>query len=366
MGAARDTLHALLKDRRADLIARWTAQIKDVTGMESLSHTELLDQLPSFLDEIMAALYPDAVPFPVESGSAEEHGVQRLRLGFDVGQVVREYALLHECIIALAKSANVTVEPREHEIITRWLNVGIADAVAQYVKQRDVELQRQTAEHMGFIAHELRNPLAAARVAFGRLRTPGLDSASRSRAMDVLDRNLRRTADMIDNVLSEASLRMGVDPQSSRLHVRRLLEDVVLESSFEAEARNIRAAVSAPNDLELDGDARLLRSAVSNLVHNAIKFSSAGSTIAVTAVAADGRVGIEVADACGGLPPGKAEELFSPLVQRGENRSGFGLGLAIALQAAEAHHGTITVHDVPGTGCVFRIDLPGGAHEPRK
>jgi signal transduction histidine kinase len=66
---------------------------------------------------------------------------------------------------------------------------------------------------------------------------------------------------------------------------------------------------------------------------------------------------IEVADGCGGLAPGKAEELFTPLVQRGEDRSGFGLGLSIALQAAEAHNGTIKVRDVPGTGCAFVIDL---------
>jgi signal transduction histidine kinase len=69
-------------------------------------------------------------------------------------------------------------------------------------------------------------------------------------------------------------------------------------------------------------------------------------------------VNIEVADHCGGLPPGKAEELFLPLVQRDENRSGFGMGLAIALHTAEAHRGTVKVRDVPGTGWVFTIDLP--------
>ena len=67
---------------------------------------------------------------------------------------------------------------------------------------------------------------------------------------------------------------------------------------------------------------------------------------------------IQVADACGGLPLGKTEELFQPLVQRDEDRTGYGLGLAIARQAVEAHKGTLTVHDVPGTGCVFSIALP--------
>jgi len=108
----------------------------------------------------------------------------------------------------------------------------------------------------------------------------------------------------------------------------------------------------------ITADPRLLRSAVFNLVQNALKFSPAGSEVTLTAHAEPGIVTIEVADACGGLPPGKVEDLFSPLVQRGENRSGFGLGLAIARQAVEAQGGVIKVRDVPGDGCVFSIQLP--------
>jgi signal transduction histidine kinase len=72
-----------------------------------------------------------------------------------------------------------------------------------------------------------------------------------------------------------------------------------------------------------------------------------------------------VEDGCGGLPPGKVGELFAPLVQRGDNRSGFGLGLGIALQAAEAHNGTIKVRDIPGKGCAFILDLPSTKTSPR-
>src|SRR5581483_10155687 len=103
---------------------------------------------------------------------------------------------------------------------------------------------------------------------------------------------------------------------------------------------------------------RLLRSALSNVVMNAVKFSRPDTEVHVRARSSEGRALIEVADACGGLPPGKAEELFAPMVQRGADRSGFGLGLAIALQATTAHRGTLKVRDVPGHGCVFTADLP--------
>ena len=67
---------------------------------------------------------------------------------------------------------------------------------------------------------------------------------------------------------------------------------------------------------------------------------------------------IEVKDQCGGLPPGSAEIMFKPFTQRSDDKSGLGLGLSIARQSIEADAGTLSVRDMPGTGCVFTISLP--------
>jgi hypothetical protein len=163
---------------------------------------------------------------------------------------------------------------------------------------------------------------------------------------------------MIDSVLSHTSLKMGLEPQAVSIALDTFLRQIEIDAAIEAHGRKITTVLSVPAGLKLDADPRLLRSAVSNLFQNALKFSHEGSTVSVTAARADGRITIEVIDACGGLPPGRAAELFNPLVQRNENRSGFGFGLAIALQAAEAHNGTIRVRDMPGQGCAFIIDLP--------
>jgi signal transduction histidine kinase len=179
-----------------------------------------------------------------------------------------------------------------------------------------------------------------------------------SRTTALLERSLRRASDMIDNALSHASLKLGVDPQPEPLALGELLRDVETDASIDAQSRGIELVMAARGQGLITADPRLLRSAVFNLVHNALKFSPAGSTVSLTAQADPERVTLEVADACGGLPPGKIDDLFAPLVQRGEDRTGFGLGLAIARQAVEAHGGTIQVRDVPGTGCVFRIELP--------
>jgi len=355
--SASETLYGVLTARRAELIASWSERLRANVVSAALPRAELVDHIPAFVDEITRALYPDAVPLPPTSSHAEEHGEQRLRLGFDVAEVVREYGALHECILEIAAAAGLVVSVRDQEVVVKFLNAGIADAVSQYVRHRDLETQRQTSEHLGFIAHELRNPLGAAQLAFRRLR----GELKESRTVEILDRNLRQTADMIDRVLSHTSLKMGIEAQLTPIALDAFLREIEVNAAIEAQGRKITTVVSVPAGLTIDADARLLRSAVSNLLQNALKFSHEDSTVSVTAARTDGRITIEVMDACGGLPPGKAAELFSPLVQRSENRSGFGFGLAIALQAAEAHNGTIRVRDMPGVGCAFIIDLPGTA-----
>jgi signal transduction histidine kinase len=68
---------------------------------------------------------------------------------------------------------------------------------------------------------------------------------------------------------------------------------------------------------------------------------------------------VEVEDECGGLPPGRAEDLFRPFEQRGSDRSGLGLGLAIARQLVERHGGTIDAASAgEGRGAAFTVRLP--------
>jgi len=360
-GVASGNLSALLKEKRSRLISCWGDRITSAVAASTLPRAELLDHVPAFVDELIRALHPGAIPLPPMTANAEEHGEQRFGLGFDVAEVVREYGMLHECILQIAGEAELTIKPPEHEVIVKWLNEGIADAVAEYVKQRDLELQRQSSEHLGFIAHELRNPLGTTKLAFQRLRRTEL---AESRTVEMVERGLKRMGDMIDGALSHASLRLGVMPRLAPIALRSFLHELETDAAIEAQAKRIEIAVLAPEDLLIEADPRLLRSAISNLLHNALKFSHEGTKVVMSAARTEGRLTIEVTDACGGLPPGKAEELFTPLVQRGDNRTGFGLGLSIALQAAEAHKGTIRVRDLPGRGCVFTIDLPSAEPKP--
>jgi signal transduction histidine kinase len=105
-------------------------------------------------------------------------------------------------------------------------------------------------------------------------------------------------------------------------------------------------------------DRELLLSALANLLQNAFKFTHLRSNVTLRALGANDRVLIEVEDRCGGLPEGVSDTMFLPFTQGGVDKSGLGLGLPICRRIVEANHGTLSVRDLPGVGCVFTIDLP--------
>jgi signal transduction histidine kinase len=112
-------------------------------------------------------------------------------------------------------------------------------------------------------------------------------------------------------------------------------------------------------ELAVDADRDLLLSAVGNLLQNAFKFTRPKTAITLHAYASAQRILIDVQDRCGGLPAGKLEDMFLPFSQGADgDKSGLGLGLSISKRSVEANDGSLTVRDIPGSGCIFTIDLP--------
>jgi signal transduction histidine kinase len=352
----------MLTRHRQRLLEEWTRRVESDLRSVALDRVELVDHMPSFLDGLASDLCPTSPAHPDSCGSAAEHGRQRLRLGFNVREVVREYGLLHTTILTLAEATGVELSQREQIAIVDHIGAGTGDALSEYVAQRDAQLQRQSSEHLGFIAHELRGALAGARIAADLLR----ERQDGGRLLKMLDKALGRAVWLIDSTLTHAWLKLGVEPRIAPVDLRALLEELRSELGIEGERKGVEIETSVDSDRPLEADARLLRSAISNILRNAVKFTRPNSTVALRAFSRDERIVIEVEDRCGGLPPGESDKLFDSTVQRGEDRSGFGLGLAIARQAVAAHNGVIAVRNLPGKGCVFAIELSAApAYRPQ-
>ncbi len=155
-------------------------------------------------------------------------------------------------------------------------------------------------------------------------------------------------------------VRLRVEPQLHKepASLLQLVDQIVATAEVEARAKNQELLIDVDPALQIDADQHLPFSAVSNLIQNAVKYTHAGGTIRIRGRVSGGQAIIEVQDQCGGLGSINPSDLFKPFEQRNRNHDGLGLGLTIAQRAIKLNDGTIDVDNLPGEGCVFRINLP--------
>jgi signal transduction histidine kinase len=179
-----------------------------------------------------------------------------------------------------------------------------------------------------------------------------------NRMARALERGLQRTNALVEQTLSVARVASGIQLRREPTTLAALFEDAELSALADAASKNIEIKLTIDGDERVDLDTRLVRSALTNLLRNGVKYSKPGCVVEVRGSIGNGCVAIEVEDCCGGLDPGKVEEAFAPFVRLDASESGFGLGLAIAKQATDAHGGSIRVQNLPGKGCIFVLELP--------
>ena len=346
----------VLRAKRGEIVDVWLRRIRRENRPADMSSAELRDHLPTFFGDLVDALEHGDEPGRAEStAAASRHGEQRLHAGFDVDQVIREYDLLGQTILAIADAAGIAIPIAQTRILLALLDAGRSEAVAAYVRRRNEQAKRDADEHVSFIAHELRNALSTVTLSLTGLKRTMLNPGGR--LVDMLDRGVRTIRELVDQVLTAA--RFPHTPlRMECVAIGDVIGEVVQELGPKAEHKDIETRVEIGGDVVLEADRRLLHSVAANLIGNAIKFTRPGGCIVVRATTDDGDVVLDFEDACGGLPDGATEDLFQPYVQRGKDRSGLGLGLAIVKQAIEAHAGTVELTNRPGAGCRFRLRLP--------
>jgi len=348
-------LHEFLTTHTDEIIASARAKVAERTS--PMPNTEAMKNgVPLFLGQLIDRLRLATTDSGAIEESATLHGGELLGMGFTVSQVVNGYGDVCQAVTGLADELDAPITAGEFHTFNRCLDDAIAHAVSAYQGQRDASVAFEGTERLAMFAHELRNRLSAAMLAFTILQegTVGVGGSTGA----VLGRSLRGLRDLVNNALAGVRLDAGLG-QHHRVSMADVVGDVEIEASLEAAACGAELAVApVETGVDVEADPQILAAALANLLQNAFKFSRRHGLISLRTSSTDERVCIEVEDECGGLPPGKAEELFLPFSQRSANRSGVGLGLSISRKGVEAMGGTIGVRDLPGKGCVFCIDLP--------
>lgn len=209
------------------------------------------------------------------------------------------------------------------------------------------------------VSHELRSPLARLQFATELLRRSPDGLAT---AVARIDHEVARLDSLVDEVLTLARLESGVAPGAMRdVDVIALLASVAEDARFEALAQRRDLAFAAtPEALVVPAHGELLQRALENVVRNAVKFTAAGTCVEVRAEAGADALRVTVADRGPGLPAQALAEVFEPFVRHeaAQSMPGFGLGLAIARRAVEAHGGTIAAQLRDGGGLLLTLCLP--------
>jgi signal transduction histidine kinase len=352
-------LHEFIAVHRAEIIRRCRAKVA-ARSMPPPTEAEIDHGVPVFLDQLQDALRLGQITSPAIAGSALKHGHDLLRLGFTVSQVVHDYGDVCQAITELAVEQNAPISTDDFRTLNRCLDDAIAGAVTEYGRERnqsdiDDESARGT-ERLGFFAHELRNLMNTALMAFAVLKTGNVGVGGSTGT--VLQRTLIASHALVTRSLAEVRLTQGIQNRE-QFGVAEFIDEIYSASTLDANARGVRLIV-APVDaaLVIAADRQVLAAVVANLLQNAFKFTRPGTTVTLRVGASAERVQIEVQDECGGLPSGDVNELFRPFEQRSADRTGMGLGLAFSRWGAEANDGRIYARNLPGRGCVFIVDLP--------
>jgi two-component system, OmpR family, sensor histidine kinase CpxA len=215
------------------------------------------------------------------------------------------------------------------------------------------------------ISHELRSPLARMTVALELAR-----QRTGTEAEGVLDRislEASRMNELIGSLTTIARLESGTGTvKKVSVHLEEIVEEVARDADFEAQARNCRVEAEILDELPVEGDPALLRSAIENVVRNATRYTREGTTVKVRAEKLQRQNStqalIAVTDYGPGVPEDALERIFQPFYRiddsRGRSTGGVGLGLAITDQAVRLHGGSVTASNLPEGGLSVEIRLP--------
>ena len=231
------------------------------------------------------------------------------------------------------------------------------------------EANQRKDEFLATLAHELRNPLASVRNSTELLRGAKHERPELQTACDILDRQLRQMTRLVDDLLDVSRINAGrIELQEEFVDLGLLLR--ALESSLQpdfAAADQTFSLSIPPEPLYVYGDRIRLTQVLSNVLHNANKYTPAGGRIVVEAGREQAEIVIRIRDTGVGIPPAMLDQVFELFSQvegsSHRTRGGLGIGLNLAKRLVEIHRGRIEAHSQgPGVGSEFVIRLP--AREP--
>ena len=263
--------------------------------------------------------------------------------------------------VAAGRMAEGDLDARTSRPLTKRRDeIGALGRDFDQMAERLSALVKTERQLLADVSHELRSPLARLTVAAGLLRQRGDDGPELER----IDREVARLDTIIGQSLTLTRVSSGLGSgKAEKFDLSNLVQEIVADGDFEARSSNRRVIMTSVDICSSTGVPDLIRSAVENVVRNAIRHTPPGTSVDVSLRASDGHAHITVRDHGPGIPEDLLKEVFLPFRRAdGPGRpasNGAGLGLAIADRVVRAHGGTVEARNAADGGLVVEIALAG-------
>lgn len=343
-----------------------TARGEEVVQLANGCHPDviLMDvRLAGAMDGIEAATrVREQLDIPVVFLTAYTDGanLERAKLAFPYGYVVKPFdsASLHAAVEIIHYRR---LAEQEHSRAEQIRENAMQDEV-----RRLQELNEMRARFVSMASHELNTPLTPILLSLEVLgrSLEGKLGPREERSLKSVARNLKRLAALVHDLLDAARMQSGrLEIRPTESNIRAIAEGVVETFRARAEEKDIVLHVKADGAARGVADPNRITQVITNLVHNALKFTPAEGRVDVTVLTQDGVIEVKVKDTGRGLEQAQIRELFQPFSMVHDIVStpdqGTGLGLYLSRGIAEAHGGRLECQsEGPGHGSTFTLTLP--------
>ena len=365
-----------LRSAAEDIARDWDVAVRQaMPQMRRLTVEELRDSTPQILMAIADALASDDPGMIQELvSSAPKQGLSRLRLNFDVVEVMQEDRLLRALIVLHVEAAlGRRMDRREAAALHADVDLMLQRSVIALVDEQKKSLRAAAATELkfvSFLAHDMNNNLNNVNLLLSVLAIdilqPGGPGAALA-SLQLAQQSIEDTVLGMRRMLEHERLRnAGEPPPRTAVDLHALVDLVARQFSHAAATKGVAIANAVPVGVVLESSGELIALVLQNFLGNAVKYS-AGGTVRIgidartgTGPAAPGS--LWVSDDGAGIAATRLGEIFDAF-RRGEihGQTGVGLGLAIASQAAKLLGAELNVESRVGMGSTFGLVFPAAA-----
>lgn len=227
--------------------------------------------------------------------------------------------------------------------------------------RRQIQLNAQQQNFMMAITHELKTPIAVAKLNIETLLKRKLDGTQQEKLLLNTLQESNRLNDLCNNILLASRIDAGdFVTDKERIDLGALVSESTAYFKTRFPNQSIEEQI-VPN-LYIKGDSLLLRLAINNLIENAIKYSGKQQQVTVSLISKNKKALLQVADTGKGIPEKEKKKIFEKFYRSGDettrNTKGTGLGLYLTQKIITDHYGTVAVTDNTPAGSIFAITLP--------